>query len=182
MSEDLNYVQWAHAPLHKMDASGTYMVTAGTYHKQHLFRGPERLNMLQTHLLTLANKYAWKLQAWAIFSNHYHFVAQSSEKPENLRTFLNHLHGLTAIAINLHDNMIGRRVWHQYWDTKLTYQNSYFARLRYVHQNPVKHGLVKSSKHYPWCSAGWFEQRANNAFKRTVNSYKIDSLNVYDEF
>lgn len=48
----------------------------------------------------------------------------------------------TAKWINQVDAKPGRQVWHNFWETRLTYQKSYLARLKYVHQNPVKHGLV----------------------------------------
>src|SRR6185295_13265442 len=49
---------------------------------------------------------------------------------------------LEAWAAFTIDNATGRQVWYNFWDTKLTFENSYLARLNYVHQNPVKHGLV----------------------------------------
>jgi len=54
------------------------MVTAGTYLKQPIFRGAQRLECLCDLLLELAEKYGWDLQAWAVFPNHYHFVALSA--------------------------------------------------------------------------------------------------------
>ena len=68
---------WPHAPLHRLSEHGTYIVTAGTLHKQHFFRGTERLDLLETQLLTLARQYGVQLEAWAVFSNHYHFVAHT---------------------------------------------------------------------------------------------------------
>jgi len=53
------------------------MVTAGTYYKAPFFRGADRLKYLCGMLLEFAEKYAWQLQAWAVFPNHYHFVALS---------------------------------------------------------------------------------------------------------
>lgn len=52
------------------------------------------------------------------------------------------LHEKTAKWINRLENAVGRKVWHNFWETRLTYEKSYLARLNYVHQNPVKHGLV----------------------------------------
>ena len=49
-------------------------------------------------------------------------------------------------------------IWHNFWDTELTYEKSYLARLNYVHQNAVKHGLVARACQYRWCSAAWFER------------------------
>ena len=33
---------WPHAPVHRLDQAGTYMVTAGTYLKKHHLRNAER--------------------------------------------------------------------------------------------------------------------------------------------
>ena len=173
---------WPHAPAHHLNEAGAYIVTAGTYEKAHYFRTPGLLSFLQETLFTLAARYGWELQAWALFSNHYHFVALSPSDSGNLRKMLSHLHTLTAREANRNDGTPGRKVWYQFWDTLLTYQRSYFARLNYVHQNPVKHGLVAMAVDYPWCSAGWFEQKAERPFYRTVTSFKIDQVKVKDDF
>jgi putative transposase len=69
-----------------------YMVTAATLHKEHLFVGTDRLDLLEHELLSLAKQYEWQLQAWAAFSNHYHFVGRSHEEKFRLKEFLSHLH------------------------------------------------------------------------------------------
>jgi hypothetical protein len=57
------------------------------------------------------------------------------------------LHTRAGGWINRLDNTPNRKVWHNFWDTKLTYEKSYLARLNYVHQNPVRHGLVRLANH-----------------------------------
>jgi putative transposase len=89
---------------------------------------------------------------------------------------------MTAREANRMDDAEGRKVWYQYWDTHITSERSYFARLRYVHENAGRHGIVEVATAYPWCSAGWFEQRADSAFHRMVTSFPIDRVNVHDEF
>jgi len=174
--------QWPHAPVHYFDEAGAYMVTSGTYQKVRRFDTPERRSFLQDQLFVLAQQYGWALQAWAILSNHYHFVALSLENPRSLPAFLHQLHVVSASEINRLDGKPGRQVWYEYWDTHLTYERSYLARLNYVHQNPVRHGLVRVAAAYPWCSAAWFEQQANPAFFKTVCSFKIDRVKVPDDF
>ena len=183
---------WPHSPVHRVYEAGTYMVTAGTYLKKPLFRGPERLRYLCEMLLELAEKYQWQLQAWAVFPNHYHFVGLSpepiSEKRQQaaalqtLAEFTKHLHSITAIQVNRWDQAAGRQTWFQYWDTQLTFQKSYLARLSYVHKNAVHHGLVGEPSLYPWCSAGWFQRRATAAFYKTVMGIKVDRVRVADDF
>ena len=45
----------------------------------------QRLEFLHDSLLGLAEEYGWNLQAWAVFSNHYHFVAMSPPDAESWR-------------------------------------------------------------------------------------------------
>lgn len=176
---------WPHAPTHILSECGTYMVTVDTYHKLHHFHGPTRLGVLHRGLLTVALDFGWRLEAWAVFSNHYHFIGHSPENEtgaESLSPMLGYLHEKTAKWVNKLDGAPGRQVWHNFRETRLTYEKSYLARLHFVHHNPVKHGLVATGNQYPWCSAAWFERTARPAQVKTIYSFKIDRVRVYDEF
>ena len=175
---------WPHAPSHQLGQRGTYFLTAATYHKQHHFRGANRLAVLQRGLLKLAIDYGWRLEAWAVFSNHYHFVGQadSGETADNLVSFLQELHSRLARWVNKMDRCSTRQVWHNYRDTRLTYERSYLARLNYVHQNAVKHRLVPVANQYPWCSASWLERVARPAQVKTIYSFDRNQVNVADQF
>jgi putative transposase len=173
---------WPRAPLHRLSDQGTYIVTAGTLHKEHWFRGPDRLDLLESALLRVMKHGGWQLEAWAVFSNHYHFVASAESGAKSLSVVLKQLHGETSREVNPLDRSPGRMVWHNFWDTELTYEKSYLARLIYVHQNAVKHGLVALACQYRWCSAAWFERTAPPAQVKTIYGFKIDRLRVEDEF
>jgi putative transposase len=82
-----NEISWPHAPVHRLSQCGTYFVTASTYNKQHLFRGGERLGVLERGLLRVMKDFGWQIEAWAVFSNHYHFVAHSPETATMQATF-----------------------------------------------------------------------------------------------
>jgi putative transposase len=173
---------WPHAPRHKLTECGAYMVTTGTYRKAHIFRDAQRLSTLESSLLTLARKYDWHLEAWAIFSNHYHFVGYTESAPTRLPEFLTELHANSARDVNRLDGEDGRQVWHNFWDKHLTFEKSYLARLNYVHHNAVKHGLVELANQYRWCSAAWFERTARRAQVQTIYGFKTDQLKVADDF
>ena len=91
-------------------------------------------------------------------------------------------HSRSARWLNRQDGEAGRKVWHNYWESQITFEASYYARLNYVHQNAVKHGLVQVANLYPWCSAQWFEQNAKPATVKTIYSFKTDRIKVKDEF
>ena len=140
------------SPLASRTSSRTLWARHVFRHRRYLSQGTllpqcRRLQVLHRGLLTVTRDYEWQLEAWAVFSNHYHFVAHSPEhenSAESLSAMLGLLHEKTAKWINRLDDCRGRQVWHNFWETKLTYQKSYLARLNYVHQNPVKHRLVVS--------------------------------------
>ena len=176
---------WPHAPLHRISDSGTYFVTAGTYKKLHHFRQSDRLSVLERGLLSVAREFGWQLEAWSVFSNHYHFVGQSpadEDGAKTLSTMLGLLHEKTSKWVNRLDANSGRTVWHNYWETKLTYEKSYLARLCYVHKNAVKHGLVMNASDYPWCSARWFERTAPAAQIKTIYGFRTDKLRILDDY
>lgn len=179
-------ISWPHAPLHCLAETGTFMVTAGTYRKAHFFTKSELLREIHDGLLRYASQYHWRLEAWAVFSNHYHFVGHSPSEEEggahSLSRFLGHFHSRSAAWLNRKHGQEKRKVWHNFWDTRLTHQRSYLARLHYVHSNAVHHGLVAVPNQYPWCSASWFERNASNAQVKTIYGMRIDQVNVSDEF
>jgi len=161
---------------------GAYILTGSTYHKQKLFDTPEKLTLLENVLLETLLEMDWQIQAWAVFPNHYHFVGLSPETGLGLEELTGKIHGNSARELNVLDGTVGRQVWYRSWDTRLSYEKSYLARLAYVHNNPVKHGLVAEARMYEWCSADWFHVHGHMPFVNTVMSFKTDKVNVYDDF
>src|SRR4030095_12453406 len=99
MDSSTRKTPWPHAPVHKLSSRGTYFLTAGTYLKEHFFQSADRLRVLHRGLLTVARDAGCQLEAWAVFSNHYHFVAHSpdtEDDAEGLSRMLSLLHEKTA--------------------------------------------------------------------------------------
>jgi putative transposase len=182
MSGELPPKDWPHAPVHRLCEHGIYIVTASTLNKQQLFDTPAKLDLVERMLLSLAKADHWQLEAWAVLINHYHFVARGAPDSVPMTDFLRELHSRSAIELNRMDGTERRSVWHNFRDTRLTNQYSYLARLNYVHQNPVKHSLVRVANQYRWCSAAWFERTASPAQVKTIYSFKTDRVNVPANF
>ena len=175
-------MNWPHGPAHWLFEPGLYMITTGTYKRLPHLSSPERLDFFQDSLFRYASEFGWNLRAWAVLSNHYHFIAASPADAATLRKFLGKVHGQTARQLNLWDKTDGRKVWFQFWDSHITFERSYLARLKYVHHNPALHAVVPVAENYKWCSAAWFAETAPVAFINTVNSFKVDQLKVPDDF
>ena len=180
--------RWHHRPAHLFLPNVSYIITASTLHKHLLFRNDARLAYLQDCIFTFADQHGWCLEAWSVFGNHYHLIAVSPDldnpdKAKNsLKRFIQQLHSETARGLNRMDATPGRQVWFQYRDTCLTFEKSYLARLNYVHNNPVKHGLVLSADQYPYCSARWFKANADPSFCAKVASFGWQRVMIDDDF
>ena len=173
---------WPHAPVHRLSDAGAYMVTAGTYGKVHHLRDAQRLDLVLNTLLETADEFGWLLQAWAVMSNHYHFLAISPDQPQLLGDFVSKLHAQTSRRLNKLDSTQGRRVWYQFFDSHITHERSYFARLKYVHQNPVHHRVIATASNYRWCSAAWFQREMRPAFQKTIDRFRINEINIMDPY
>src|SRR5262245_42773847 len=123
---------YLHNPPHYFVSNAMYIVTGAILHNQPLLIEERRKQFILLTLLERAALFGWNLQAWAILNNHYHFIAQAPENVMNLSKLIQQLHSITAIEINRWDNTTGRQVWFNYWDSCLTYEKSYLARLHYV--------------------------------------------------
>ena len=138
--------------------------------------------MLQSFLFETAKSFGWTLEAWALLSNHYHLIAVAQEAAHELSRWMQRFHSVSAAAVNQIDGCRGRQVWYQYWDTCLTFEASYWARLNYVTQNPERHGLVQTALDYPFCSAKSIELWWPSAMRKKMKSFKYDRVKVRDDF
>jgi len=179
--EDI-YKVYLHTPPHYFVSNAMYMVTGAIVHKQHLLSEDRRKEFFLKTLFEKATLFGWIMEAWAVLQNHYHFIAQAPEDATTLAKLLQQVHSITAIQINRWDNTPGRQVWQNYWDTCITYERSYLARMHYVHMNPVKHGLIDNALNYPFCSYKWFIEQGEDGLKKQVFDQPIDKVDVFDDF
>jgi len=174
--------QWHHSPFHNFIPGEIYIVTAGTLYKKHYFHDDARLQFLQDKLLTILDDNKWATHAWSVFPNHYHVIARAPQEGTPLDALIKELHSITAREVNRLDGVSGRQVWFQYWDDCISFEKSWLARLNYVNNNAVHHGIVRIATDYPYCSAAWFEKNASRSFCSAVKSFRYDRLKIMDDF
>ncbi len=176
------YKIYRHAPAHLFLEDSIYFVTAGTNRKENFFITDAMLQGLNQTLFEQVDRYEWQLHAWAIFPNHYHFIARAPRNPKTLISLIRGLHSIKAKLVNRLNATPKRRIWSNYWDSCITNEGSFLARLQYVHMNAVKHGIVDEPEDYPYYSYAWFMKTAEGALIRAVSDQPFEQIKVIDHF
>ena len=147
------YAHHKHQPAHLFRPGAAYFITAKTLHAEPYLAAEPRRQELLDALEFAARKRGWELLAWVTLADHYHALLQAPEREaKSLSALLGSVHSFTSRSWNEEDGEQGRRVWYQYWDVCLTSQSGFYARLNYIHYNPVKHGYVSAPGDYPHSS------------------------------
>ncbi|MBT3315862.1 MAG: hypothetical protein HN390_14740 [Anaerolineae bacterium] len=135
-------------PPHLFVDDSLYMFTASTYKQQPYLRTDERKLDWINAFLKASEIYQWEVLAWVVLDNHYHTMLRSPKNTLNMDKFIGSYHKFTARKWNREDQLLGRKIWWNYWDTCIRSENDYWARLSYIFSNPVKHGLVDEPEDY----------------------------------
>ena len=57
-----------------------------------------------------------------------------------------------------------------------------YVGLRYVNENPVKHGVVENAGEYPYSSYRWFYETSEISFRRLVLTQPINEVEIPDNY
>jgi putative transposase len=176
------YFKNRNSPPHYFLPESIYMVTACTYQKRPFLWGDRRKWFFLETLFELLQDLGWNPDAWAVHDNHYHLIVRSNEKEYRITRLVRPLHSITAKFVNKIDGASGRRIWQNYWDTLISFERSYLARMKYVLFNPVKHGLVEHPEEYAFSSYRWFMREAEQECIQSIMAIPIDKVCVRDDF
>jgi putative transposase len=176
------YKTYQHNPPHYFVPNTMYIVTGSLLYNKRLLTDNKRKSLVCDILFERANHCGWDIEAWAVLENHYHFIARAPENALTLEKLIRQIHSKSAVELNKLDNTSGRKVWYNYWDTCITLETSYYARLHYVHLNPVKHRLTENAEDYLFCSYRWFLENADDDFQDAVMNQPIDRVDIFDDF
>lgn len=177
------YKVYKNNPPHLFRPDSKYMVTGGTYLKRNHLKGPDTKEQLLLAILKGCQRYGWKLEEWVILDNHYHLILESPEDADSLSHLINAIHKFTSIWIRKNkviDNP--EKLFHNYWDSCISYERSYFVRMNYVYFNPVKHGYVSHPKDYGFGSYCYRYQKFPEELKSLQYKYPFERVNVMDDF
>jgi len=120
-------------------------------------RDPRIARLVEDALLYF-NGERYRMVAWVIMPNHVHTLIETIEGHPLDRI----VHSWKSYSAQQANRILGRtgRFWfREYFDRYIRDERHFASAVRYIHNNPVKAGLVESPEDWPFSSARHFDTR-----------------------
>ncbi len=197
---DGTYKTYKHNPPHLFRSNAKYFITGATYEHVRYMKSDEAKDIFLNYLFKSFEHYNWKIEDWVVLDNHYHLMANAPENAETLAQVINNVHrfssgGIKSLDLECIDCVNAaptqsahsiehsiKKMFHNYWDTCITYENSYYARLHYLWYNPVKHGYVKYPLEWKYGSYYYRHHDEKEYLDKIMKLYPCDKVKVFDDF
>lgn len=137
-------------PLRILFPHAVYHVTARGNERKPIIRdNDDRERFVQT-LARMVEQYQVICHAWVLMDNHYHLLIETPSS--NLSQAIRHLNGVYTQGFNRRHRRVGH-LFQGRFKAILVEKETYLLELcRYVVLNPVRAGMVKHPKAWPWSS------------------------------
>lgn len=144
-----------HRPLHLyLPETSCYFISCRTYKGVHYFDSETRKEVLSKIIFDKAKIFKIFFFGWAVLNNHYHLLLKADNGTDLIK-LISQVNGKSSYLFNKFENIKGRKIWFQYRDKIIRDEKDFYIHLNYIHQNPIKHGLVKNFDelaNYKFCS------------------------------
>lgn len=140
-----------------MPREARYISKTGIYHimvrginQQQVFEDEEDYRKYLSILIDCKAICGFKLYAYCLMGNHLHLLIETDKSP--LEEIFKRIGSRFVYWYNLKYKRSGH-LFQGRFKSEAVEENGYFKTvLRYIHQNPIKAGLVEESEDYPWSS------------------------------
>ena len=132
--------------------------STGLYHV--IFRGINHLNIFEEtedykKMLEIFSKLKEKenieIYAYCLMTNHVHIFIKEKEVGD-IKKVMHKLLTTYVVWFNRKYQRSGSLIGNRYKSEPIEDEKYYFALVRYIHQNPVRAGICKTSSEYKWSS------------------------------
>jgi REP element-mobilizing transposase RayT len=130
--------------------SGVYHVMMRGINRQTIFEDEEDYEKFLQTILNYKVKCGYKIHAYCLMSNHVHLLIKVGKEP--LEQIMRRICGSYVYWYNWKYQRVGN-LFQDRFKSEVVEDDTYFLHVqRYIHQNPVKAGLVNDVEYYRWSS------------------------------
>ncbi len=146
-----------------------HFVTGNLLDRAPIFTEPACCNAFLEELRSLDQKWPSKLIAYVLMPDHFHLICNPSDG--RIKEFVGALKSLSAKSIvrvgkqfRFHAGADGHQVWQESFKALSLWSGwMIWQKINYIHANPVKAGIAKSAKDYPWSNFRSFYSQSNQS-------------------
>jgi putative transposase len=159
--------------------TGIYHVMVKGIDERNIFLEDGDKKKFMSQLLKAKEKGSFALLAYCLMDNHVHLLL---EEIEELGIAMKRINVGYVLWYNHHHGRTGRLLWNRYRSEPVEKDSYLMTVARYIHQNPVKAGLVIKAKDYPWSSYLQYIEAYNGKTVHIDTKRIMDYFNSQNEF
>jgi putative transposase len=130
-------------------SGGFHFITFSCYRREALLARAGAYSAFERELETVRRRHGMVVAGYVLMPEHVHLLVGEPPKG-SLATFLQVLKQQTSKKLKRHGEV---RFWQRrYYDFNVHNELKRVEKLRYMHRNPVKRGLVEDPADWPWSS------------------------------
>ena len=158
--------------------SGIYHIMLRGINKQEIFHDEQDYKMFIKALSNAKKLSDFNIYAYCIMPNHIHLLIK--ENTESVSTVMKRIGCRYVYWYNLKYERVGHLFQDRFRSEPVENDEYFLAALRYIHQNPVKAGIVNRCSDYLFSSYNWYNKESILIDKTLVNS--LMSVKDYQKF
>lgn len=168
--------------------SGIYHIMWRGANKQEIFHDEEDCKVILDSFLKYKAKLEVRVYAWCLMNNHVHLLVKEGNEPisDTMKRI-----GVSYVGYyNSKYNTTGHLFQDRFRSEVVETARSFKSVIRYIHQNPLKAGLIKHVKEWKWSSClGYYDEDVYPHYLLDRDSVlnlfcedKIKALEMFIEF
>jgi REP element-mobilizing transposase RayT len=133
----------------------TYFITTCTLDRQKVFVNTEFYDFCRDELFALSERFGFSTDAYVFMPDHVHWMCEAQRDGAPLERFVALWKQRTGFAWS---KQMGRRLWQKgYYERVLRPNDDALGIARYIVENPVRAGLVRDARDYPYVGSQRYE-------------------------
>ncbi|MGR9100944.1 MAG: transposase [Gammaproteobacteria bacterium] len=137
-------------PLRIELAGGLYHVTSRGDRREDIYLTDDDRRMWLEIFADTCSRHRWLCHAYCLMNNHYHIVVETIEG--NLAKGMRHLNGVYTQRFNRKYDRVGHVFQGRYKSIVVDRDSYLLSLIRYVVLNPVRAGMIRDIRNWPWSS------------------------------
>jgi len=132
------------------DNGDLHFVTFSCYDRKPHLSSPGAKDIFLSALEAMRLKYGYHVIGYVLMPEHVHLLLSEPETEPLAKA-------LQAIKISVARRSTPRPFWQRrYYDFNVFSRDKHIEKLKYIHRNPVRRGLVAKPEDWPWSSFGHY--------------------------